>query len=56
MGRAGSAWDDEDYLCPRCEGEGVVMVGDVASQRPGLVKAAKEAQAEVVQENAKRTA
>jgi predicted RNA-binding Zn-ribbon protein involved in translation (DUF1610 family) len=23
-GRAGSAWDDESYVCPRCEGQGVV--------------------------------
>jgi hypothetical protein len=23
-GRAGSAWDDEGYVCPRCQGQGVV--------------------------------
>ena len=41
LGRAGSAWDDEDYVCPRCEGEGMVLVAsDVLSQRPGIVKAA----------------
>jgi hypothetical protein len=40
MGRAGSAWDTEDYVCPRCKGEGMILVGDVLSQRPGIVKAA----------------
>ena len=33
FGRAGSAWDDEEYVCPRCKGEGVVSI------RPGIVKA-----------------
>lgn len=45
MGRAGSAWDDEDYVCPRCEGEGMILVGDVLSQRPGIVKVARTAAA-----------
>jgi hypothetical protein len=40
MGRAGSAWDTEDYVCPRCKGEGMILAGDVLSQRPGIVKAA----------------
>jgi hypothetical protein len=40
IGRAGSAWDDEEYVCPRCEGAGVIRIGqDAASQRPGIVKA-----------------
>lgn len=40
LGRAGSAWDDEDYVCPRCEGMGQILVAkDVLSQRPGIVKA-----------------
>jgi hypothetical protein len=43
IGRAGSAWDDEDYVCPRCEGEGMILVADVLSQRPGIVKAARVA-------------
>jgi hypothetical protein len=44
IGRAGSAWDDEEYVCVRCEGEGFLRVGaDVLSQRPGLVKAAAAA-------------
>jgi len=33
FGPAGSAWDDEDYECPRCKGTGYVIV------RPGLAKA-----------------
>jgi ribosomal protein S27AE len=44
LGRAGSAWDNDEYVCPRCEGEGVVMVAhDALSQRPGIVKAAANA-------------
>ncbi len=41
IGRAGSAWDDEDYVCPRCKGAGVIALDDVMvqSQRPGIVKA-----------------
>ena len=41
FGRAGSAWDDEAYACPRCEGSGVIRLEDVTvqSQRPGIVKA-----------------
>jgi hypothetical protein len=38
FGRAGSAWDDEDYICPRCKGIGVIAV-DLQSARPGIVKA-----------------
>ncbi len=42
FGRAGSAWDSEEWVCPRCKGEGVVRVdADVA--RPGIVKAAPAA-------------
>lgn len=39
LGRAGSAWDDEDYVCPRCKGLGTVALDDVMVQRPGLAKA-----------------
>jgi len=43
FGPSGSAWDDEEYVCPRCEGEGMLLVAnDVLSQRPGLVKAARD--------------
>jgi hypothetical protein len=42
MGRAGSAWDDEDYVCPRCRGLGVVALDDVMIGRPGLAKAAPD--------------
>lgn len=52
FGRAGSAWDDESYECPRCEGTGRLHVG-TPSQRPGLVKAATSAE---VAAAAKRTA
>jgi DnaJ-class molecular chaperone len=44
FGRAGSAWDTEDYVCPRCKGVGMILVAsDVASHRPGIVKAASTA-------------
>lgn len=44
FGRAGSAWDDEAYVCPRCESVGMVLMDvTVESQRPGLAKVAKEA-------------
>ena len=45
FGRAGSAWDDDAYVCPRCEGVGALAPGDVMlqSQRPGLVKAVPDA-------------
>jgi hypothetical protein len=42
FGRAGSAWDDEDFVCPRCKGAGVIALDDVAI-RPGLVKAQVQA-------------
>ena len=47
FGRAGSAWDDDEYVCPRCKGEGVIARGDemVQSQRPGIVKAVPDAAA-----------
>lgn len=32
FGPANSAWDDEEYVCPRCEGTGVIAM-------PGIVKA-----------------
>ena len=50
FGRAGSAWDSEDYVCSRCKGEGVVLLADdVASQRPGIVKAARTAAEEAAE-------
>jgi hypothetical protein len=42
LGRAGGAWDDEEYVCPRCKGVGVVALEDVMIQRPGLAKAAPD--------------
>jgi DnaJ-class molecular chaperone len=37
FGRAGSAWDTEDYVCPRCKGAGVVSVRS-ESVKPGVTK------------------
>jgi hypothetical protein len=45
FGRAGSAWDDEEYVCPRCQGRGWITLEELAtrpspaSQRPGIAKA-----------------
>jgi hypothetical protein len=41
FGPAGSAWDDEEYVCPRCKGKGWVTAEELAS-RPGIVKASAE--------------
>ena len=45
FGRAGSAWDDEDYECMRCDSVGVVVMDDLAAERlrPGLAKATPDA-------------
>jgi hypothetical protein len=45
FGRAGSAWDDDGYVCPRCKGAGAIALDDVMvqSQRPGIVKAVPDA-------------
>jgi hypothetical protein len=42
FGPAGSAWDTEDYVCPRCKGLGAISTEELASPsvRPGIVKAA----------------
>jgi hypothetical protein len=45
FGRPGSAWDIETYICPRCEGLGVVADGAVlarplAKGHPNLVERA----------------
>jgi len=40
FGPAGSAWDDDDYVCPRCKGQGKIILEGPGSVRPGLVKAA----------------
>jgi hypothetical protein len=44
FGRAGSAWDDEEFVCLRCKGAGAIALDDLLSpsspsQRPGIVKA-----------------
>ena len=46
FGRAGSSWDDEDWVCPRCKGQGVIALDDLAPGHrlaPGLVKAQVQA-------------
>jgi len=45
FGRAGSAWDTEDYVCPKCRGAGQIrLTADPPSlPRPGVVKAAPPA-------------
>jgi hypothetical protein len=42
FGRAGSAWDTEDYMCLRCKGLGVVpdRAEEIPVGRPGVAKAA----------------
>jgi hypothetical protein len=42
LGRAGRAWDSEDYVCPRCRGLGVLVIREADSapvSGPGVVKA-----------------
>lgn len=41
FGRAGSAWDDESYVCPRCKGAARIAIEEAVptSVRPGIVKA-----------------
>lgn len=57
FGRAGSAWDDESYVCPRCKGLGMVGLEDVTpSVRPGLVKAAPDTREAVPGKKRKATA
>ena len=60
FGRAGSAWDDEDYVCPRCKGVGAIALDDVMvsppSQRPGIVKAVPDVAAEPAQKKRKASA
>ncbi len=44
FGRPGSRWDDETYVCPRCQGTGLRLLprpGDdesATSARPGIAK------------------
>jgi hypothetical protein len=42
LGRAGRAWDTEDYVCPRCDGLGVIVLRDADAlpiSGPGVAKA-----------------
>lgn len=64
FGPAGSAWDVEDWVCPRCEGAGAIRVQAIEaasdtmreSQRPGLVKAVPDAAAAPAPKKRKATA
>ena len=58
FGRAGSTWDDEAYVCPRCKGAGAIALDDamVQSQRPGLVKAVPKPTAEPTHKKRKASA
>jgi hypothetical protein len=41
FGRVGGAWDTDDYVCPRCEGLGFVVIGEDGVwpfSRPGVAK------------------
>lgn len=41
FGPAGSAWDDDEYVCTRCEGAGVLTIDDgmtIRAAAPGLAK------------------
>ena len=41
LGRAGGAWDVEDWGCPHCKGTGLMALADaapVSSGGPGVVK------------------
>ena len=58
FGRAGSAWDDDEYVCPRCKGSGAIALDDVMvqSQRPGIVKATPDVAAPPSQKKRKASA
>jgi ribosomal protein S27AE len=58
FGRAGSAWDDDEYVCPRCKGVGAIALDDVMvqSQRPGIVKAVPDVAAPPAQKKRKASA
>ena len=64
FGRAGSAWDDDEYVCPRCKGVGAIALDDVMvssppspqSQRPGLVRAVPEVVAPPTEKKRKASA
>lgn len=48
FGRAGSAWDTEEFVCPRCKGVGALTPEELITTnqeraRPGIAKAAKAA-------------
>lgn len=42
FGKAGSAWDDEEYICPKCAGEGVIPLPGVVKATPPVANPAVE--------------
>ncbi|MCL2725169.1 MAG: hypothetical protein FWD69_12100 [Polyangiaceae bacterium] len=42
FGRAGSAWDDESYVCPLCKGRGRITLEELLKRplepHPGIAK------------------
>lgn len=52
FGPAGSAWDDETYVCARCKGRGFIAERELSVEplarpapRPGIVKAPPDREA-----------
>jgi hypothetical protein len=45
FGPPGSAWDTEDYVCPRCLGVGAISLEEGRGARPGISKAVPAEQA-----------
>jgi hypothetical protein len=46
FGRAGSAWDDDGYVCPRCAGTGMIDAeGAQPRSYPGIAKTQQPAAA-----------
>jgi hypothetical protein len=44
FGPAGSAWDDEEYVCAKCEGEGVIALPGVVKATPPYAARAEDAE------------
>jgi hypothetical protein len=41
FGPAGSAWDDDEYVCPKCAGEGIIALPGVVKAAPALTEEQK---------------
>jgi hypothetical protein len=57
FGRAGSSWDDEAYVCPRCKGLGIILTEEEAAavSRPGIAKTAPPPRADAGAEKKRKT-